>query len=125
MLPLSPVLHEQLASALSQRGSVGDLDAAIKENEEAIRLKPSYAEAYFDLGVLLVRKGDIDNAMSNYRSAIKLVPRYVAAHINLGSGLESKGDFEGAMQEYQKAVAYNPRAEVAHNNIGFLYLKMH
>ena len=40
----------------------GQLDAAIAEFKEAIRLKPDLAEAHYDLGIALREKGQADGA---------------------------------------------------------------
>src|SRR6266849_5242989 len=48
----------------------GDLDGAIAELREAIRLMPDDAEAHNNLGTTLGGKGDLDGAIAELRKAI-------------------------------------------------------
>jgi Flp pilus assembly protein TadD len=53
----------------------GDLDGAIAEYREAIRVKPGLAEAYNNLGKALQLKGERDAALEEYRKACELDPK--------------------------------------------------
>ena len=46
----------------------GKLDEAIAEYREAIRLKPDYADAHYNLGIALATRGKLDEAIAEYRS---------------------------------------------------------
>jgi Flp pilus assembly protein TadD len=48
------------------------LDQAIAEYNEAIRLKPDYARAHYNLGVALEKKGDLQAALAQCRIASEL-----------------------------------------------------
>jgi tetratricopeptide (TPR) repeat protein len=50
----------------------------------AIRLKPDYADAHYNLGRALSSKGQTDEAIAAYREAIRLAPDFPEAHCNLG-----------------------------------------
>jgi len=86
--------HYERAEALYKKG---DVDGAIAEYREAIRLEPDYAEAHNDLGYVLYGKGDVDGAIAEYRAAIRLKPDLVLPHTNLGIALGRKGDVDGAI----------------------------
>jgi Flp pilus assembly protein TadD len=51
--------------------------------EEAVRLKPDYAEAHNNLGIALAQKAQIDEAISQFQEAIRLKPGYADAQNNL------------------------------------------
>jgi tetratricopeptide (TPR) repeat protein len=53
---------------------MGDLDGAIGEYREAIRLKPGYFEAHYNLGDELSRKGDKQGALAQFRMACTGAP---------------------------------------------------
>ncbi len=51
--------------------------------EQALRLKPDYAEAYNNLGVARLAQGKLDEALACLRQALHLKPDYADAHNNL------------------------------------------
>ncbi len=55
------IAHNNLGNALLKKGQI---DEAISQYQEAIRMKPNYAEAHYNLGGALDRK-----AYSTWRSA--------------------------------------------------------
>ena len=79
--PTTPRPTPTSASPCKPRGSSTE---AIAEYREAIRLKPDYAEAHFNLGIALSDQGKLDEAIAEYREAIRLKPDYAEAHCNLG-----------------------------------------
>ncbi len=81
------------------------MDGAIPSHREAIRLKPDYAEAHFNLGNALTAKGDPDGAIASFRAAIRLEPDYAEAHCNLGQTLARQGHFREALPWLQKGHA--------------------
>jgi tetratricopeptide (TPR) repeat protein len=56
-----------------------DLDRAIADYGEAIRLDPEYAEAYYGRGLTYRNKGDLERAIADYSEAIRLDPKLAAA----------------------------------------------
>lgn len=65
------------------------------EFREAIRLKPDYANAHYNLGFALSDKGELDGAIAEFREALRLNPDYEAAHYQLGAALFIKGNWTG------------------------------
>ena len=79
--PQSAEAHFALALGLSQTAGRGA--DAIAEYEEALRLRPDYAEAHNNLGVLLVNLGRTDEAIPHFEEATRLRPDYQSER-NLG-----------------------------------------
>ena len=48
----------------------GDLDAALENYNQATKIDPTYAAAYFSRGRIYEKKGDIDKARAEYNQAI-------------------------------------------------------
>ena len=70
----------------------GDVDGAIAEFREVVRLDPKDEFTHVNLGDALASKGDVDGAITEYREALRLDPKDEVTHVNLGDALASKGD---------------------------------
>ena len=71
MKPDSAEAHFNLGTALGKKGQI---DEAISQFQEAIRLKPDDAKAHNNLGIALVKKGQIDEAIIQYQETLRLKP---------------------------------------------------
>jgi tetratricopeptide (TPR) repeat protein len=52
----------------------GAIDKAIGEYNEAIRLDPQYAQAFYNRGIAWYGKGELDKAIKDFNDAIKIDP---------------------------------------------------
>ena len=107
--------HNNLGNALGRKGQT---DEAIRQYQEAIRLKPDHADAHNNLGAALDKKGQIDEAIRQFQEAIRLKPDDADAHNNLGIALGKKGQIDEAIRQYQEALRLKPDHAEAHNNLG-------
>lgn len=89
-------------------------------NQQCIRVDPSFAEAYSNLGNALKELGDIRASIQFYNKAIRLKPRYSDAYNNLACAYLQNGELEQAMETYQMALVLNPTLVDAHSNLGNL-----
>ena len=53
----------------------GQLDEAIADYSEAIRLNPKFVRAYYNRGIAWNAKGESDKAIADYNEAIRLNPK--------------------------------------------------
>jgi tetratricopeptide (TPR) repeat protein len=67
--------------------------------QDAIRVKPDYAEAYYTLGTVFKQMGKLPEAASALREAIRLQPDFAGAHTTLAAVLRQLGDSQGAAAE--------------------------
>src|SRR5665647_2576040 len=78
-----------LAAFYSNRAAAyhdkGDLDRAIADYNEAIRLDPKHAKAFFGRGIAFSDKGDNDRAIADFNEAIRLDPKSAMAFDHRGS----------------------------------------
>lgn len=104
----------------------GKADEAIQVLERAIAIRPSHAEAFYNLGrVHHLSRQDYPLAGAHYARAIELKPNYVDAQINLGGVYNSLGRFaEGlAVLEAAKRMTEVARPELLFN-AGVAYVSL-
>ena len=118
--------HYSLGAALIQ-SNLGNVlarkqlwEEAIDHLQEAIRLRPDYADAYYNLGSVLFQQGRIDQAIAQWQKALAIRPRDVEAHRNVASALRKQGNVKEAISEYEQALNIVPEDSVALNNLAWI-----
>jgi tetratricopeptide (TPR) repeat protein len=101
--------------ALVSRGNAykdkGDVDHAISDYSEAIRLNPKYALAFNNRGNAYRAKGELDRAISDYNEALRLDPEYGLAFYNRGNTYLAKNEEDRAIVDFSEAIrldSHNP-----------------
>ena len=107
--------HTSLGIALLQ---IGKIQEAITHFEQALRIKPDYAEAHYNLGFALAQLGRTQEAIAQYQQVLRIKPDFAMAHYNFGVALEQAGKIEEAIAHYEQALRINPNYAVAHNSLG-------
>jgi serine/threonine protein kinase/Tfp pilus assembly protein PilF len=108
--------------ALLNRGNalsdIGELDAAILDFQEAIRVAPRYATAHNSLGIARARQEDWKGAIAAYERVLAIDPNMALAHGNLGSLYLRQNDLKKAIACCRRAIEINPKFADAHFNLG-------
>ncbi len=94
------------------------LDEAMVEFKEALRLRPSYAEAHSNMGMALELSGHAAEAIESYEAALRWSPDLPEAHFNLGRLLAVQGHLDTAIAHFEAALRSNPDLVEAHGNLG-------
>ncbi|MEO8343208.1 MAG: tetratricopeptide repeat protein, partial [Gallionella sp.] len=92
---------------------IGALDAF----KTAIKLKPDYAGAYYNIGNALLGNRQMDEAVSNYRHALEIEPDYAEVHCALGVALKQLGKTDSAIKSFLKAKEINPGLTEVQTNL--------
>jgi tetratricopeptide (TPR) repeat protein len=95
-------LHTNRGVELKQRG---DLDAALNDYDESIRLNPRDFFAFNNRANVRRDKGDISGAIADYSEAVRLEPAYAAAYTSRGLVHERAGDLEMARESFNAALS--------------------
>jgi tetratricopeptide (TPR) repeat protein len=113
---------ERNATACLHVGSVlleeKKLDEAMGRFQEALKVKPDFADAHGQLGVAFYLQGRRDDAIRELQAAILLDPGYAPAHFNLGVALTGKNRLDEAISQFQAALKRRPEYAEAHNGLG-------
>ena len=110
----SPMSLTFLGAAHDQ---LGEKEAAREAFRKAIELDASYAEAYFNLGLLLARDGQHEEAERVLRTATQLDPDSHKAHATLGIVLRALGKYSEAEDELRRAIEIDPTDEIASSHL--------
>ena len=93
------------------------LDEAVDCYRSAIRMKPTYADAQFNLGNALVARGQYTEAVASFETTLRHVPWYYEARNNLANSLLKLGRSDEAVTQYQLALEHAPDGGRIHENL--------
>jgi len=114
--------------------SRSDFDTAIMDFDEAIRLNPNFAEAFFWRGLAHMRASDVDFssivpflmflmdddrtnlAIADLDEAIRLNTGFAAAYMARGKMRSAFGHFESAIADFTQAIRIEPNNASAYSN---------
>jgi tetratricopeptide (TPR) repeat protein len=100
------IIHALLAKFLENNR----IDESIEHYREAIRIKPNYVEAHFNLGENLLRSGNLEGSKDQFNWILSQPHHefYANAHIALGIALSKQNRIEEAIKHYKRAMQINP-----------------
>lgn len=116
--PDLPEMHNILGLLLGRRGASSN--EVVAEFGQALHLRPDYAEAQNNLGLVFAQNADDDKAIAEFRDAVRIRPDYAEAHANLGAVL-LLSDPDEAIGELEKAVSLDPMLIKAQCNLAEAY----
>ncbi len=98
-------------------------DRAIAEFNEAIKLDPKNAVAYYDRGVAYGHMGEYDKEITDCTEAIRLDPKLAVAYCSRGAAYHAETRYDSALADYNEAIKLNPKLALAYFNRGMVYRK--
>ena len=111
----SPVVWDKIGIAYHQ---LGDLNAAKKSYEKAVKLDPKYADAINNVGTILYSQKNYRGAITRYNRALVLAPETASIWSNLGTAYYARGKYAEMSQAYAKAMDIDPGVFESHNAMG-------
>jgi Flp pilus assembly protein TadD len=102
----------------------GDLEAALKEFEEAIQLDDTLATAYCGVGDVYRQQGKMDKAVAPYQQAVQAMPFEFAFHFRLGTAFQALERDKEAAKTYEAAIPLDPDNPPVHINLGVVYFRL-
>ena len=114
--PDNALAHNNYGNALDRMG--GHVSEAMTQFEEALKIRPHYADALNNHGYTLFEMGRLPEAIEEYRKSLRIQPNYPTAHNNLANTLLKAGRPAEAAAECLEALRFRPGYAEALNNLG-------
>ena len=118
--PGNPRALNNLGLALANAGLPAEGETRIGE---ALRLRGTYADAWYNLGTLQGRDGRLASAEESLRRALALRPGHAATHCNLALVLFQRGRRADAIALYEEAIRLRPDYPAACFNLAVICLE--
>ncbi|XP_077988191.1 protein O-mannosyl-transferase TMTC4-like [Glandiceps talaboti] len=117
--PLNAKVHYNIAKNTADRGNV---EEAILEYREAVRLHPEYDQAMNNLANILKDRNQEKEAEKLLNRAVRIRPEFAAAWMNLGIVQASLKKYQLAEISYHNALTHRRKYPDCYFNLGNLYL---
>ncbi|OGL46540.1 MAG: hypothetical protein A2161_22165, partial [Candidatus Schekmanbacteria bacterium RBG_13_48_7] len=101
---------------------LGDSMNAVKSFQEALKIAPTYAEAWNNLGLIHFQQDKLYLAVEEFTKAIECNKNLAETYLNLGTCYVNSGNFDKAESLFREAISRNPEYEKAYFNLGRLYI---
>jgi TonB family protein len=108
--PTPAEFYSKRADASLEKGQV---DSALADYTEALKLKTDDPDLYISRGKALFTKKDFDRSVKDYDKAIELAPKTAIAFLNRGASYEQLGDVQKALNDYKSAASLEPSSDTA------------
>lgn len=122
------VLYPQNAVLLCHCGAYSAIlhrtDVAEAAYLRAIAIRPDYADAHYNLGILYMEQQQHRKAEASYRHAIAIEPTYANAYFNLGVLFKAENRLKDARNAYLKLIELQPDHTDAHVNLGNMLVEL-
>jgi tetratricopeptide (TPR) repeat protein len=102
----NPMTWNKMGIAYHQ---LGDLNAAKKDYERAIKVDHKFADAINNVGTIYYAHKKYRAAISRYRKAIRISPDTASFWSNLGTAYYSRGKFDDMFKAYGRALELDPQ----------------
>ena len=93
-------------------------EEALADYTKAIEIKPDFADAYNNRGVILGKLERNEEALADYTKAIEIRPDDADNYYNRGNTLDKLDRYAEALADYAKAIELQPNDAYAYNNRG-------
>ncbi len=111
---------EKLFNEAVAHHKAGRTQEAEKLYRQICELRPSHAESWSNLGLILSSRSAYAEAASACRQALSIRPGYIDAYLNLITALERSQAFEEAADIYRQLIPLQPARADLWNNFGIM-----
>src|SRR5215475_11999211 len=93
-------------------------EEAVVAFSQAIKIKPDYAAAHYNLGDAYFELEEVKKAADAYKRAIRYKPDFALAYNKLGTAYREQRDYKKAIEAYNESIRLDPNASLTHYNLG-------
>ena len=115
----------ELARAYLHRGAAernkGQLDAALRDEDAALRLDPKSIDAHMVRGTVYGIKKDFTAAIRDFDAVLQIEPNHLEAHANRGAAYAQNHEIEAALRDFDAVVLLDPQSSAAFYQRGMAY----
>jgi protein O-GlcNAc transferase len=119
--PENGVFHHSLATLYR---TTGKPEQAASCYRQAAILKPTWAQAYFDLGLVLEEQKQFQGAMDAYQCALTINPDFFEVTEAVGALFQTCDQHEKSLPFLQKAILERPELPELHYRLGYSLYKL-
>ncbi|HNQ15792.1 MAG TPA: tetratricopeptide repeat protein, partial [Pyrinomonadaceae bacterium] len=99
-------------------------ESAMKLIDDALKIDPNYAEAYYYRGATNNRAGNPDQAVSDYQRAVFVDASYTDASFDLATTQYNQERYAQSAESYRKTIAIDDTNGEAHANLAESYRQL-
>ncbi|HLY75474.1 MAG TPA: family 16 glycoside hydrolase [Planctomycetota bacterium] len=101
-----------------------DLDGAIADATEAIKLSPMTGKYWLERGISRGGKGDLDGALDDFNHAVQFAPENADA-LRIRANMKGRmKNFDGALEDFGEAIRLSPQFSRAYGDRADTYRQM-
>src|SRR6266513_5282352 len=115
---------QQLVQDAMQKQQAGDLEGAVAEYKQFLKLHPEATAIHSNLGAALAGLGRFEEAVPEYKIALKRSPALESARLNLALAYYKMGWIQEAATELEKVHAKDSENRQAALLLGDCYMRM-
>ena len=95
----------------------GDMDGVLANLNEALRIKPDFATALNNRGIVWKNKREYEKALADLEEAIRLKPDFTYALNSRGIIKLKKGEYDKAIMDFDRILRIDPNNHMAIQNM--------
>src|SRR5271170_1495782 len=115
---------QELVQDAIQKQQAGDLEDAVNEYKQFLKLHPEATAIHSNLGAALAGLGRYEEAVPEYKIALKQSPSMVGARLNLALAYYKMGQIQDSAAQLDEVHAKDPANRQAALLLGDCYLRM-
>ncbi len=119
--PQNPIYLSNIGNALK---ALDRQDEALASYRKAIRIKPDFADAHYNMATIFQTQGKMTEALRSYKNALRFKPNFANAHTNIGTILQADNRLSEAIERYQTSLELHPGNAETLNNLGMAFHKI-